>query len=42
MKCSKNLPLGFSFYCLVIKLSIFKQRRTAEAFPMLYANVISL
>ena len=41
MKCSKNLPLGFSFYCLVIKLSTFKQRRTAEAFPMLYPNVIT-
>ena len=24
MKCSKNMPLGFSFYCLVIKLSIFE------------------
>ena len=34
MKCSKNLPLGLSFYCLVIKLSIFevvKERCTKRA-----------
>ena len=38
MKCSNSLPLGFSFYCLVIKLSTFKviqERCTKKARTLL-------